>query len=99
MHFHGLYWLALISAFLLSANFVFINPGGPFISVLHTIIPLLFLLWTFAHVLCGYSRASTPQKVVRIAYAGCSAAMFVSIVMGTYNLFAEPLNRGKLFGP
>lgn len=91
-------WLLFIAAFLFAVTHVFINPGGTFISLIHTILPIALLLVGMGLIFRGYSSAGFTQRVVRLAYAGLSAALLVLIVMGTYALFREPLVRGHLWG-
>ena len=98
MRFHVVYWLTLIGAFLLAATGVFVNPGGPFISFIHSVVPAALLMLGLAHLLRGYATAGPGQRLVRILYAGFSTALLVLLVAGLYRLFMEPFNRGRLFG-
>jgi len=62
MRYHGIFWLLLLSSFLLVSTYAFISTGGHFISFFHTIVPVAFLLAAFVHVFRGYSVETTSQR-------------------------------------
>ncbi len=51
--FHGIYWALFVLAFILLATGVYVDPGGPFISFFHEVVPDTLLLLSIGHALRG----------------------------------------------
>jgi len=96
--FHRLYWPLILISAVLEGTYEFVNPGGAFISLFHSIIPGILQLTCLWVVFYHYLNSSVTQRVVRILYAGIAIALLIVTVLGTYYLMRDSMNRGHLFG-
>lgn len=94
------YWLVFgVAYFLLATSRGFVNPGGPYISKLHTILPTVLLGITLCVMLYRYRSASMTQRVFRLAHMGLALTIGFLIWSDVWALLQNPRLRGSLFGP
>lgn len=98
VRFNLIFWTLIAVSVWLILTGTFADPGGPFISLYHTIMPVLLLSLAATISMAGFRRQAKYSRIFRLIYLGICLILIALVILSVYVWFHEPWARGQLFG-